>query len=194
MCQPGRPRPHGESQEVSSPGLFAFQSAKSRGSSLSGFGSCSSTWSGRWPRETAVARDRSRRGSRRRPRRRTRGRQSTSCSMKWTIDSGPSPSPSAARPAGRGRDRPCPRGTSCVASRGKLGARPRRGVVDLVVDVGDVVDERRLVAARARARRAATSRARTDARCRRGPAGRRSGRRSTSGSGRAAAAAPRAAA
>ena len=31
------------------PGLFAFQSAKSRGSSLSGFGSCSSTWSGRWP-------------------------------------------------------------------------------------------------------------------------------------------------
>ena len=34
---------------VSSPGLFAFQSAKSRGSSFSGFGSCSSTWSGRWP-------------------------------------------------------------------------------------------------------------------------------------------------
>ena len=49
MCQPGRPRPHGASQAVSSPGLFAFQSAKSRGSSLSGFGSCSSTWSGRWP-------------------------------------------------------------------------------------------------------------------------------------------------
>ena len=49
MCQPGRPRPHGESQAVSSPGLFAFQSAKSRGSSLSGFGSCSSTCSGRWP-------------------------------------------------------------------------------------------------------------------------------------------------
>ena len=49
MCQPGRPLPHGESHEVSSPGLFAFQSAKSRGSSLRGFGSCSSTLSGRWP-------------------------------------------------------------------------------------------------------------------------------------------------
>ena len=30
MCQPGRPRPQGESHAVSSPGLFAFQSAKSR--------------------------------------------------------------------------------------------------------------------------------------------------------------------
>ena len=49
MCQPGRPRPQGESHHVSSPSLCAFQSAKSRGSSLSGFGSCSSTWSGRWP-------------------------------------------------------------------------------------------------------------------------------------------------
>src|SRR5581483_2901476 len=49
MCQPGRPRPQGESHDVSSPGLFAFQSAKSRGSFFSGFGSCSSTWSGRWP-------------------------------------------------------------------------------------------------------------------------------------------------
>ena len=49
MCQPGRPRPHGESHHVSSPGLFAFQSAKSRGSSLRAFGSWSSTWSGRWP-------------------------------------------------------------------------------------------------------------------------------------------------
>ena len=39
MCQPGRPRPHGASQAVSSPGLFAFQSAKSRGSSFSGLGS-----------------------------------------------------------------------------------------------------------------------------------------------------------
>ena len=32
-CQPGRPGPHGESQ-VGSPGLAAFQSAKSRGSRL----------------------------------------------------------------------------------------------------------------------------------------------------------------
>ena len=42
MCQPGRPRPHGESHEVSSPGFVAFQSAKSRGSSFSGFRSSSS--------------------------------------------------------------------------------------------------------------------------------------------------------
>ena len=51
MCQPGRPRPQGESHAVSSSGLFAFQSAKSRGSSLSGFGvsSSSSSWSSRCP-------------------------------------------------------------------------------------------------------------------------------------------------
>ena len=35
MCQPGRPTPpQGASQDVSSPSLVAFQSAKSRGSSL----------------------------------------------------------------------------------------------------------------------------------------------------------------
>ena len=33
MCQPGRPLPHGESQD-GSPGLAAFQSAKSSGFSL----------------------------------------------------------------------------------------------------------------------------------------------------------------
>ena len=49
MCQPGRPRPHGAFHAVSSPGLFAFHRAKSRGSSFSAFGSCSSTWSGRCP-------------------------------------------------------------------------------------------------------------------------------------------------
>ena len=56
MCQPGRPAPQGESHAVSSPGLFAFQSAKSRGSALSGFGSCSSTWSSLLPRQPSVAR------------------------------------------------------------------------------------------------------------------------------------------
>ena len=35
MCQPGRPRPQGESQAVSSPSFCAFHSAKSSGSSLS---------------------------------------------------------------------------------------------------------------------------------------------------------------
>ena len=52
MCQPGRPTPHGASQNVSSPSFVAFQSEKSRGSSLAGFGSCSSTWSGRCPEST----------------------------------------------------------------------------------------------------------------------------------------------
>ena len=41
MCQPGRPRPHGEFQDVSSPSFFAFQSAKSRGSSFFSSGSSS---------------------------------------------------------------------------------------------------------------------------------------------------------
>ena len=49
MCQPGRPRPHGDSHHVSSSGLLPFHNAKSRGSSLRVFGSCSSTWSGRCP-------------------------------------------------------------------------------------------------------------------------------------------------
>ena len=43
MCQPGRPTPQGASHDVSSPSFVAFQSAKSRGSSFAGFGSCSST-------------------------------------------------------------------------------------------------------------------------------------------------------
>ena len=45
MCQPGRPAPHGESQEVSSPSLVAFQSAKSSGSSLRSAPSTPSPWS-----------------------------------------------------------------------------------------------------------------------------------------------------
>ena len=54
MCQPGRPRPHGEFQEVSSPSFFAFQSAKSRGSSFFSFGSCSSSSSGSLPGQLPV--------------------------------------------------------------------------------------------------------------------------------------------
>ena len=45
MCQPGRPSPHGEGQAVSSPSLRAFQSAKSRRSSLSSAAPASSPWS-----------------------------------------------------------------------------------------------------------------------------------------------------
>ena len=42
MCQPGRPRPQGESHQVSSPSLCPFQSAKSRASSFSSSASASS--------------------------------------------------------------------------------------------------------------------------------------------------------
>ena len=45
MCQPGRPRPHGVSQAVSSPGFWAFQRAKSSGSSLRPAPSTPSPWS-----------------------------------------------------------------------------------------------------------------------------------------------------
>ncbi len=45
MCQPGRPAPHGAGQEVSSPSLLAFQSAKSRGSCLRSAPSTPSPWS-----------------------------------------------------------------------------------------------------------------------------------------------------
>ena len=41
MCQPGRPRPHGESHARVLPGFVAFQSAKSRGSFFSALGSSS---------------------------------------------------------------------------------------------------------------------------------------------------------
>ena len=34
MCQPGRPSPQGDSHQVSSPSLRAFQSAKSWGASF----------------------------------------------------------------------------------------------------------------------------------------------------------------
>ena len=59
MCQPGRPRPHGDSHQVSSSGLFAFHSAKSSGSRLCSPGSAdpapSSSWSMRWLLSSPVA-------------------------------------------------------------------------------------------------------------------------------------------
>ena len=49
-CQPGRPGPHGVSQD-GSPGLAPFQSAKSRGSRLwlSSTSSAARMCSSRWP-------------------------------------------------------------------------------------------------------------------------------------------------
>ena len=62
-------------------------------------------------------------------------------------------------------------------ARRELGARARRRVVDLVVDVGDVVHELGVVAGRCAARSAATCRRRTGARSRCERARRRSVRR-----------------
>ena len=45
MCQPGRPAPHGESHDVSSPGFVAFQSAKSCGARLTELSSSCSMFS-----------------------------------------------------------------------------------------------------------------------------------------------------
>ena len=75
-------------------------------------------------------------------------------------------------------------------ARGELGTRTRRGVVDLVVDVRDVVDERRVVAALGEPAAEPHADRRTAVRFRCAPARRRSGRRSTSGSGRASPAGP----
>ena len=193
MCQPGRPRPHGESHHVSSPCLFAFQSAKSRGSSLRGVRLLVA------PRLLAAAggrracrsRGSSRRGSRRRRRPRTRAPRAISSSITATI----SGTISVAFGSTSGRPRPRSPVSSRyqprrVARRARALA-PGRGLVDLVVDVRDVVDERRRRSPlRAASARSHMPRSRTAARCRCGRARRRSGRRSTSGSARAAAAAP----
>ena len=45
MCQPGRPGPQGDSQEVSSASLWPFHRAKSSGSRLRAAPSTSSPWS-----------------------------------------------------------------------------------------------------------------------------------------------------
>ena len=185
MCQPGRPRPQGEFQEVSSPSFFAFQSAKSRGSSLSGFGSCSSTWSGPVAGELPVV------------------REARDAEVDVAVDLVGVPALDQLldvlddhRDVHRhlrqlvGHAEPesprCPPGTRrSPAWRARRSSR-RRGVVDLVVDVGDVVDERRRCSPSPSATTATTSRSRTAARCRRARARRRSARRCTSAPGRAA--------
>ena len=58
MCQPGRPRPHGDSQLVSSSGFAVFHIAKSSGSRLCSPGSTrepSISWSGSWPESRPYA-------------------------------------------------------------------------------------------------------------------------------------------
>ena len=192
MCQPGRPSPQGEGHEVSSCGFVAFQRAKSRGSSFRSLGSWATMSSGFAPEsepysgqardaEVDVARPtRTRARARRAPRSARRSR-------------GSSRSRAARRRAGRGRASSVSskyhRVARAASSALGIALRARR-VVDLVVHVGDVLDELHLVAPSARASASARGRRRTGARCRRGCAGRRSARRSTCGSAPAAAAAP----
>ena len=155
MCQPGRPAPQGACQHVSSPGLCAFHSAKSSGSCLravSGSDAASSPWSmfSSWRCESAavagirahaevhVAVDRSR-----------RARRSISVWMYSTIG----PIVSRGERLVVGAPEPERVGVGAVAL-GHLArpaprsARPwaRGGVVDLVVDVGDVHHQRHVVA------------------------------------------------
>ena len=151
MCQPGRPAPQGASSAVSSPSFCAFQSAKSCGLSFSVGGVVALALLHlleRAVRELAVAvearhaevdvaarrvgvaRVDQRLDQRRRSRRSSR-------------------SPSARGPAGRGpsRVRVVHVGGGHLARQLLAGhAGLARGVVDLVVHVGDVLDQRHVVA------------------------------------------------
>ena len=145
MCQPGRPRTPGRVPRCVLPGLFAFQSAKSRASSLSGFGSCSSTWSGRCPDS--------------RPYLESRGDAEVHVSFDrvrvLALDQLLDEADDLGNHLARlrlvvGHPEAETAGVLEVPRRhllGELGARAWGGLVDLVVDVRDVVDERRLVPA-----------------------------------------------
>ncbi len=156
MCQPGRPRPQGESQAVSSPGFCAFQSAKSSGSRLRSAPSTPSPWSicsTCWCEISPVARVASGPRSTRRRRPHTHGPRSISrcdqlddladrLARQRLVVGPPEPErigvgdvalPSSPAPAARCRS---------PAARG-------RGV-DLVVDIGDVCHERDLDSPRGR--------------------------------------------
>ena len=147
MCQPGSPRPHGESHAVSSSGLFAFQSAKSRGSSLSGFDVSSSSPArrSRWPGEAAVLRET------RDPEVDVAGDLVGEATRDQVDDEVDDLVHRVGRP-GEVIDRvepETPRVLEVPLRRlgGTRGARTRGRRVDLVVHVGDVVNERHVVAA-----------------------------------------------
>ena len=140
MCQPGRPTPHGAFHDVSSPSFVAFQSAKSRGSSFAGFGSCSAR-PDRASGRTAHRRSRTeRRGSTRRP----------FAVYAWPLASKLLDQHDDLRHRLRGErkrighpETEALRVLEVPGGRleGSLGAPAGRGLVDLVVDVGDVVHE-----------------------------------------------------
>ena len=157
MCQPGRPRPQGESQAVSSSGLCAFQSAKSSGSRFS-VGALDRPRPGRiWSTSRfeslpyAGKRAHAEVDVAARPRRRGRARSAPR--------SGRRSAPIVSVASGSWSGRPSPsRSVSATVGGGHLARELRRdgtprvarGVVDLVVDVGDVLDERRRRSPRAR--------------------------------------------
>ena len=166
MCQPGRPEPHGDSHARVLVRLLRLPEGEVTLIPLEG---------------ARLLRDSSRRAARPRDDR----TPEPSATLKYTsppasyarprsisspmiaIDLGDRLGRSSARcPVVRARARSCPRSTTRVASLGELAAPDslaRRLRVDLVVDVGDVVHESRLVAVSHAASSAATSRGRTGA-------------------------------
>jgi len=128
MCQPGRPRPQGESHHVSSPGLLAVEElVRALAGELPVFRVARDA-------EVDVALD--------------VVREAALVELRDEADD-------LRNRLGRPRQVVGPAEPERVGvlevplrrARGELGTRTRRGPVDLVVDVGDVVDERDVVAA-----------------------------------------------
>ena len=126
MCQPGRPGPQGESQQVSSPSLCDFQRAKSSGLSLSelGAGLLALVHVLRAAvGELAVAVEAARPGSRRRRRTRRRGRRRSASAISSTIPS----IVSVASGSASGRPRPSRLGVLEVGARSSRAANSPEG-------------------------------------------------------------------
>ena len=146
MCQPGRPRPHGESHHGVLARLVRLPEREVARILLARVRLLLLDLVGPLPREAAVLR----------PARDAEVDVAVDLVGEAALDqvgdearrSRPSSrSPSASGRPRRGRSGRCPRGTTPSPRSRALGARPGRRLVDLVVHVGDVVDERDVVAA-----------------------------------------------
>ena len=189
MCQPGRPRPHGRVPPRVLARLVRLPEREVARILLARVRLLLLHLVRPLARELAVVGVARGRGSRRRRRPRTRSRARRARSMNATmlgIDLARLRQVVGPAEAERVRVLEVP----LRRARGELGARVRRRLVDLVVDVGDVVDERGVVAARAEPVPQPHADDVGPRVARRARARRRSGRRSTSGSGPARAAAP----
>ena len=145
MCQPGRPRPHGDSQDVSSPSFVVFQSAKSRTSSFSGLGSSLLDLIEPVAGEGAVAREA------RDPEVDVPARLVGMTGVDQLLDQRDDLRDRLRRERLLVRHLEAERSGVLQVPGGRItrarGAGAGRGLVDLVVDVGDVVDVGHLVAA-----------------------------------------------